>query len=47
MSSSVLKTSVNPKAPQFDKNADLMTDILTEIKNEEEKIREGGGTKAN
>ena len=46
MSSSVLKTSVNPKAPQFDKNADLMTDLLTEIKNEEEKIREGGGAKA-
>jgi acetyl-CoA carboxylase carboxyltransferase component len=46
LSSSVLKTSVNPKAPQFDKNADLMTDLLTEIKNEEEKIREGGGAKA-
>ena len=46
MSSSVLKTSVNSKAPQYDKNADRMTDLLTEIKNEEEKIREGGGAKA-
>jgi 3-methylcrotonyl-CoA carboxylase beta subunit len=46
VSSSVLKTSVNNKAPQFDKNADRMTDLLTEIKNQEEQIREGGGTKA-
>ena len=46
MSSSVLKTAVNTKAPQYDKNADRMTDLLTEIKNEEEKIREGGGAKA-
>ena len=46
MSSPVLKTSVNSKAPQYDKNADRMTDLLTEIKNEEEKIREGGGAKA-
>lgn len=46
MSSSVLKTNVNPKAPQFDKNAHQMTDLLTEIKNEEEQIREGGGAKA-
>jgi 3-methylcrotonyl-CoA carboxylase beta subunit len=46
VSSSVLKTSVNNKAPQFDKNADRMTDLLTEIKNEEEQIREGGGAKA-
>ena len=46
MSSSVLKTSVNPKSPQFEKNAHQMTDLLTEIKNEEETIREGGGSKA-
>jgi 3-methylcrotonyl-CoA carboxylase beta subunit len=46
VSSSVLKTSVNNKAPQFDKNADRMTDLLTEVKNEEEQIREGGGAKA-
>jgi 3-methylcrotonyl-CoA carboxylase beta subunit len=44
--SSVLKSSVNAKSPQYDKNADRMTDLLTEIKNEEEKIREGGGPKA-
>jgi 3-methylcrotonyl-CoA carboxylase beta subunit len=46
VSSSVLKTAVNTKAPQYDKNADRMTHLLTEIKNEEEEIREGGGAKA-
>jgi 3-methylcrotonyl-CoA carboxylase beta subunit len=46
VSSSVLNTSVNPKTPQFDKNAHRMADLLTEIKNEEERIREGGGGKA-
>ena len=46
MSSSVLNTSINPKSPQFEKNARQMTDLLTEIKNQEETIREGGGAKA-
>jgi 3-methylcrotonyl-CoA carboxylase beta subunit len=43
---SVLKTSANPKSPQFEKNARQMADLLTMIKNEEETIREGGGAKA-
>jgi acetyl-CoA carboxylase carboxyltransferase component len=46
VSSSVLNTSINPKSPQFEKNARQMTDLLTEIKNQEETIREGGGAKA-
>ena len=46
MSSSVLKSNVNSKAPQFEKNAHQMVDLLTELKNEEEQIREGGGAKA-
>jgi 3-methylcrotonyl-CoA carboxylase beta subunit len=46
VSASVLKTSVNPKSPQFEKNAHQMVDLLTTIKNEEETIREGGGVKA-
>jgi len=46
VSASVLKTSVNPKTPQFDKNAHQMVDLLTAIKNEEETIREAGGAKA-
>jgi len=43
---SALKTSVNPKTPQFEKNAHQMVDLLTAIKNEEETIREAGGAKA-
>jgi 3-methylcrotonyl-CoA carboxylase beta subunit len=46
VSSSVLKSNVNSKAPQFEKNAHQMVDLLTELKNEEEQIREGGGAKA-
>ncbi len=46
MSSSVLKSSINPKSPQFEKNSQHMVELLTALKNEEEKIREGGGAKA-
>jgi acetyl-CoA carboxylase carboxyltransferase component len=46
VSSSVLKSSVNPKSPQFEKNSQRMVQLLTALKNEEEKIREGGGSKA-
>jgi acetyl-CoA carboxylase carboxyltransferase component len=46
MSSSVLKTSVNTQSPEFVKNASRMAELLTAIKNEEDKIREGGGAKA-
>ena len=43
---STLKSSINAKSPQFEKNAHQMVDLLTQIKNEEEQIREGGGAKA-
>jgi 3-methylcrotonyl-CoA carboxylase beta subunit len=46
VSASVLKTSVNPKSPQFEKNSHQMVELLTGLKNEEEKIRQGGGAKA-
>jgi 3-methylcrotonyl-CoA carboxylase beta subunit len=46
VSSSVLKSSINPKSPQFEKNSQRMVELLTDLKNEEEKIREGGGAKA-
>ena len=46
MSSSVLKTAVNPKSPDFEKNTQRMAELLAEVKNEEEKLREGGGAKA-
>jgi 3-methylcrotonyl-CoA carboxylase beta subunit len=46
VSSSVLKSSINPKSPQFETNSQRMVELLTDLKNEEEKIREGGGAKA-
>ncbi len=46
MSSSVIETRLNRKSPDFTKNTRQMVDRLTEIKNEEEQIRQGGGAKA-
>jgi 3-methylcrotonyl-CoA carboxylase beta subunit len=46
VSGSVLKTAANRKSPEFEKNTRLIVDLLTEIKNEEEEIRQGGGAKA-
>jgi 3-methylcrotonyl-CoA carboxylase beta subunit len=45
VSASVLKTAANRKSPEFEKNTRRIIDLLTEIKNEEEQIRQGGGTK--
>ena len=46
MAASVLKTNVNTKSPEFEKNSRRMVELLTQIKNEEEQIRQGGGAKA-
>ncbi len=46
MSSPVLNSAINAKSAEFEKNFRRMVDRLTEIKNEEEKIRAGGGAKA-
>ncbi len=46
MSSSTLESHVNRKSSDFEKNTRRMIDLLTEIKNEEEQIRQGGGAKA-
>ncbi|HKM65700.1 MAG TPA: acyl-CoA carboxylase subunit beta [Candidatus Acidoferrum sp.] len=46
MSASVLTTAINAKSPEFEKNSQRMVELLTSIKNEEEKIRQGGGAKA-
>ena len=46
MAGSVLKTAANRKSPDFEKNTRRIVDLLTEIKNEEEQIRQGGGPKA-
>jgi acetyl-CoA carboxylase carboxyltransferase component len=46
VAASVLKTSVNTKSPEFERNTRRIIDLLTQIKNEEERIRQGGGAKA-
>jgi len=44
--SSVLKTAVNPQSPEFEKNSRRIVELITSLKNQEEKIYEGGGPKA-
>ena len=46
MSGTVIETHVDVKSAAFEKNSRRMVDRLTEIKNEEERIRQGGGAKA-
>ncbi len=46
MSASTLKSSINRNSPDFDKNSRRIIELLTEIKNQEEQIRQGGGAKA-
>jgi acetyl-CoA carboxylase carboxyltransferase component len=46
VSSSVLKSSIDANSPDYQKNSQRMVELLTAIKNEEEKIRQGGGPKA-
>jgi 3-methylcrotonyl-CoA carboxylase beta subunit len=46
LSSSVVETKVKPNSPEFEKNTQRMVDLVTEIKNEESAIQQGGGAKA-
>jgi len=46
LSSSVLPTNVKQQSEDFQSNTRRMVDLLTEIKNEEEQIRQGGGHNA-
>jgi len=46
VTASTLNSTVNRKSPDFEKNTRRVIDLLTQIKNEEQKIREGGGAKA-
>ena len=46
MTASTLSSNVNRKSPDFEKNSRRIIELLTHIKNEEQKIREGGGGKA-
>ncbi len=46
MANSVIETHVKTDSPEFQKNRRAIVDRLTEIKNQEEQIRQGGGAKA-
>src|SRR5271156_6071628 len=46
VSGTKIETQVDEKSAEFEKNSRLMVDRLTEIKNEEQKIRQGGGAKS-
>ncbi|HEY7825323.1 MAG TPA: carboxyl transferase domain-containing protein, partial [Candidatus Acidoferrales bacterium] len=46
MSGNVIKSKINAKSAEFQKNSRQLIDRLTVIKNEEETIRQGGGAKA-
>jgi 3-methylcrotonyl-CoA carboxylase beta subunit len=43
--SSIADTKIKRKSPEFEKNARRMVDLLTEIKNQEAAIQQGGGAK--
>jgi 3-methylcrotonyl-CoA carboxylase beta subunit len=43
---SVFETQIKPAGADFQKNRREMIDLLTELKNEEEGVRQGGGAKA-
>ncbi|HTV55699.1 MAG TPA: acyl-CoA carboxylase subunit beta [Terriglobia bacterium] len=46
MPRSLIETKVDSRSNEFERNTRRMVDLLTEIKNEEEQIREGGGVRA-
>jgi 3-methylcrotonyl-CoA carboxylase beta subunit len=43
---SILESIVHLDSPEFEKNSHRLVQLVSEIKNEEERIREGGGAKA-
>ena len=45
-SSTVLETHVDATSPRFEANMRFLADMVSQVRNEEEKIREGGGPKA-
>jgi 3-methylcrotonyl-CoA carboxylase beta subunit len=46
VSDRVAGSQIDPESPDFQTNTRRMVDLLTDIKNEEERLRTGGGTKA-
>ncbi len=45
-SSTVLESRVDPTSARFEANMRFLADLVSQVRNEEEKIREGGGPKA-
>jgi 3-methylcrotonyl-CoA carboxylase beta subunit len=45
-SSAVFETRVDPTSARFEANMRFMADLVSQVRNQEEKIREGGGPKA-
>src|SRR6201984_2378101 len=45
-SSTLLPSKVDPTSAKFEANMRFMADLVSQVRNEEEKIREGGGMKA-
>lgn len=46
MNNSLIESRAKPKSADFEKNRRAIIDLLTEVKNEEEQIHQGGGAKA-
>jgi len=46
VTASTLKSSINRNSPDFQKNSRRVIDLLTQIKNQDEIIRQGGGAKS-
>ena len=44
--SDVIETRIDPTSPRFEANMRFLADLVSQVRNEEEKIREGGGHKA-
>src|SRR5437660_8757219 len=44
--STILDTRVDPTSSRFEANMRFMADLVSQVHNQEEKIREGGGAKA-
>src|SRR5579863_6587141 len=44
--SPILETRIDPTSPRFEANMRFLDDMVSQVRNEEEKIREGGGQKA-
>jgi len=46
VAASILKSTVNTKSPEFEKNNRRLIDLIAKLKNEEQEIAQGGGPKA-